>query len=250
MTARAGQHDGPAAWLMLARFADAIERDSATISIAANHQCAPSVEYHMRFTLSPLRVSEMVQDSSPDALAQTAERLSVKWAEVAVDLGPGQVSTEPRPDLAEPCNLCGSQPGEVCRPTHDGERVASGLWSHPARRAIGEDPVEATTRSALLLESLGVITTNERAIMIDRAVSDAKARAARDEEKQARNAVSIGAVAEAKRRSEINRGRDAADAAGVPGDWPQQRDPMCSCVDPKNRRGWTRDGKICQAHPW
>lgn len=226
MSDSGGTYDGPVAWLILARYADAIERGGASLKVSADHKNAPSVSYAIRFTLAPEQVASMVYDSDGDSLPQTAERLSVKWGEIAVDLGAADIRRIAAEDNL--CVTCGAEPDVHCMPTHEGERASTGLWVHPERRRVDEGQDERNRaivmRATKELVALDVLDANLRNVLL--------------------------------RRFELNTlDRERAPAEPVVEDdaplpeLPEWRPPSCICVS-QARRGITRDGRICPVHAW
>lgn len=68
--------------------------------------------------------------------AQLAERMMLRWAELApaVEVVPEMPDHVRRAE----CPTCGRAAGTWCTPVHDGERAARG-WAHPAREFVGAE---------------------------------------------------------------------------------------------------------------
>lgn len=128
-----------AAWLVLARYADAVEQSGAPIETAMNpgppgERRSPEVV--IRFRLTEEAVASLQRDQDREALAQMAERLSVKWGEAAESLRDVASGKTPPPiEIAKLCKTCNAAPGAWCSPVHEGERVSGG-WIHPGRKLV------------------------------------------------------------------------------------------------------------------
>lgn len=125
-------------WILLQRLAEAIDSGEATLRHECGRRPEPDLEQH-RLTITLIvgrahQAGHLWARGDSQEWFERAERLSVKYAEVAQAaerIASKRALSPPRTR----CPTCDAPSEEWCRPVHAGER-ASRDWVHPEREPL------------------------------------------------------------------------------------------------------------------